>query len=376
MSPASAERYPPYQPIDQAANIANKRRTIEIMQQLIDAPPAELQDAIRAGYHEDARVNYSHPLNELVGLNALGDQFWAPLRHALPDVERRYDILAGGNYHDAEFVGCCGHYVGTFENDWLGIPATGGVVAMRYAEGHVLREGKIAGSHVFIDFLDLMRQVGYWPIAPSLGREMHWLSPRTHDGVILTPQADEVSQHTHGLILKMSTGLGVYDGKPLTPEMMELIEIEDARHFHPNLMWYGPAGIGTTRRIKGFDEYHGHPFLTAFPDRGARDKAHFIRISDGRYAVTGGWGYLQATHSGNGFLGMPATGKHVAMRVMDFYRCDEQTICENWVPMDIPYLLLQMGVDVFGRMRHQFRQSTKLSIKSWLVEQSASESTA
>jgi hypothetical protein len=65
---------------------------------------------------------------------------------------------------------------------------------------------------------------------------------------------------------------------------------------------------------------------------------------------------LQATHSGNDFLGVPATGKHVAMRVMDFYRCDDKTIVENWVPFDIPHLLLQMGVDVFGRMRHQLRQ--------------------
>ena len=140
MSPEIREGYPPYQAFDQAVNIANKRRVIEIMQQLIEAPPAELQHAIHAGYHAGARVNLSHPLNELSGLDALGVQFWAPLRHALPDVERRPDILAGGIYRDAEFVGCLGHYVGTFENDWLGIPATGGVVAVRYAEGHELRD--------------------------------------------------------------------------------------------------------------------------------------------------------------------------------------------------------------------------------------------
>ena len=367
MTESLSEKYPSYQPIAQVANLANKQRIGELMQQLLDAPLAELNDAIRAGYHDDASVNLTHPLNELSSLDTVGEQFWKPLRHALPDVERRYDILAGGLYRDAHWVGCFGHYIGTFENDWLGIPATDGVVAVRYAEGHELRDGKIASSYVFIDFLDLMRQVGYWPIAPSLGREIHWLSPLTHDGVILTLQDDTVSQRTHELILKMSTGLGVYNGQPLTREMMELIEIEDAKHFHPNLLWYGPAGIGTTRRIKGFDDYHGHPFLNAFPDRGGRAKAHFIRISDGHYAVTGGWGYLQATHTGNDFLGVPATGKRVAMRVMDFYRCDDQTICENWVPMDIPHLLLQMGVDVFGRMRHQFRQNGKLSVKSWLL---------
>lgn len=363
----SPNGYPPYPPIAQAENIANKRRLVEIMQQLVDVAPDELIDVLTAGYHADAKVNITHPINELSGRQALEEEFWKPLRHAVPDVERRHDIVAGGIYRSAHWIGCLGHYVGTFENDWLGIPATNGVVAVRYAEGHELRDGKIATSYIFIDFLDLMRQAGYWPIAPSLGREMQWLAPMTHDGVILAPQDDAVSQRTHELIARMHSSLDVNDGQPLTRDLMDLIEKEDAKHFHPNFMWYGAAGIGTTRRIKGFDDYYGHPFLMAFPDRGARDKVHFIRISDGHYAVTGGWGYLQATHTGNDFLGVPATGKHVAMRVMDFYRCDDQTICENWVPFDIPHLLYQMGVDVFGRMRHQFRQTGKLSVRSWLL---------
>jgi predicted ester cyclase len=282
-------------------------------------------------------------------------------------MERRVDILAGGLYRGDHWLGCLGHYVGTFADDWLGLPATQGVVAVRFAEGHALREGKLSRSYIFIDFLDLMRQAGYWPIAPSLGREMHWLSPQTHDGVILSPQADAVSRRTHTFIVRLHTSLDVLDGQVLNPETMDLIEREDARHFHPNFLWYGPAGIGTTRGIKGFSDYHGHPFLTAFPDRGGGEPPHFIRISDGPYAVTGGWGYLQATHTGNDFLGLPATGKRVVMRVMDFYRCDDRTICENWVPIDIPHLLLQMGVDVFGRMRHQFRQTYKSSVRAWLL---------
>ncbi len=264
-------------------------------------------------------------------------------------------------------MGCLGHYVGTFAREWLDIPATDGVVAVRFAEGHEVRDGRIARSYIFVDWLDLMRQAGYWPIAPSLGREMQWLSPLTHDGVLLTPQDQAISQRTHDFILRIHTGLDVAEGRTLTPEIMDLIEQEDARHFHPNFLWYGAAGIGTTRGIKGFDDYHGHPFLTAFPDRGSRDTTHFIRISDGHYAVTGGWGYLQATHTGDGFLGLPATGRHVVMRVMDFYRCDDHTICENWVPFDIPHLLYQLGVDVFRRMRLQFRQTEKLSVRSWLL---------
>ena len=41
------------------------------------------------------------------------------------------------------------------------------------------------------------------------------------------------------------------------------------------------------------------------------------------------------------------------MRVMDFYLHDEGLIRENWVPLDILDLLLQMGVDVLGRLQEQ-----------------------
>jgi len=54
-------------------------------------------------------------------------------------------------------------------------------------------------------------------------------------------------------------------------------------------------------------------------------------------------------HVGPDFLGSGPTGKEVTMRVMDFYLHRE-----NWVPIDIIELLLQMGVDVFSRMRSHF----------------------
>ncbi len=353
-----------FQAIDQAENIANKQRIMDIMGHLVAAPVTQLEEIIRDSYHPDAYISGAHPINEL-SQETYAEKVWKPLRLALPDIERRYNILAGGIYRQANYIGCLGYYVGTFENDWMGIPASRKVVSVRYAEGHELHEGRITKSYVFIDFLDLMRQVGYWQIAPSLGREMCWLPPAKQDGVILTPQDNEVSQRSIERVLRMQAALSLSNGQPPTREVLDQMEM--VKHWHPNFMWYGPAGIGTTRGLKGFEDYHQIPFLVAFPDRGGSDTGHFIRIGDGNFAVTGGWGYLQATHTGNNFLGIPATGKRVAMRVMDFYRCDEHTILENWVPFDIPHLLLQLGVDVFGRMRHQFRQHHPIDVSDWLL---------
>lgn len=355
-----------YTSVDQVHNIANKRRLIDIMQALVTVPLRELSDAAQASYHADACVSVSHPVNELHGIDSVESMLWTPLRHALPDAERRNAIVAGGRYRDADWIGCWGHYIGTFENDWFGIPATRGAVAVRYAEGHYLRDGRIVQSYVFLDLLDLMQQAGYSPLAPSLGSTVPWLPPLTHDGVILTPQENARSQRTIERVLAMHAALGHYNGQPPSREVLDLMQMR--AHWHPHFMWYGPAGIGTTRGLRGFEDYHQIPFLIAFPDRrGDPDIGHFIRIGDGDYAVTGGWGYLQATHTGGDFLGMPPTGRRIRMRVMDFYRCDETTLCENWIPMDIPHILLQMGVDIFGRMRHQARQAGALRASEWLL---------
>ena len=354
-----------YSPVDQARNIANKRRVMSIMAGLAEEPVERLADIARDGWSADVELNVTHPINELRGRAAGLERLWMPLRHALPDMERREHFVAGGRYRDGDWIACMGHYLGSFERDLLGIPATRGAVCLRYCEGHELRGGQIVKSYLFLDFLDLMRQTGYFPLAPSLGCEMRWLPPRSLDGILLSPQDEDRSRKTIETVLKMHAALGYFSGEPPTRAVLD--EMEQAKHWHPNFMWYGAAGIGTTRGLRGFEDYHQIPFLVAFPDRAGSAQGHFIRIGDGCFAVTGGWGYLQATHTGGELFGVAATGKRIKMRVMDFYRCDDATIVENWVPMDVPHILLQMGLDIFGRMRHQHRQRHAISASDWLV---------
>jgi len=363
-----------FTPLDQARNLANKRRVQAAMQALTEAPAAQLEDAIAAAWREDAAFHGTHPVNDLVGRAAIRREFWEPLRRALPDLERREGILAGGVYQGRELVACYGHYLGTFAADWFGIPATRQALLARYCEAHELADGAICRSYVFLDYLDIMRQAGYWPLAPSLGQEGIWQHPLGNDGVLLEPQEETTSRRSLELVLAMQTAMSWYPaGRPTRAALDEMVQ---KRFWHPRFMWYGPAGIGSTRGLTNYEAYHQIPFLVAFPDRGKlQDKGysgHFIRIGDGRYAVTGGWGHLLATHTGVDWLGLAPTGKVVNMRVMDFYRCDEArdgrySLRENWVPIDIPHLLLQMGVDVFGRMRHQFRQTGATGTSAFLL---------
>jgi len=72
------------------------------------------------------------------------------------------------------------------------------------------------------------------------------------------------------------------------------------------------------------------------------------------FSATGGWPSRHMLHQGGGWLGLGATDRAVTMRVMDFYNADAGLIRENWVPIDILNVLLQIDVDVLARVRSQF----------------------
>ncbi len=299
--------------------------------------------------HPDARLWASHPWNVRQGQAQIAE-VWQDLRHALPDLERRQLIFVGGeslpdprvspDLAGRSLIATMGHYVGTFRQDLCGIPATNAPVSLRFAEVHHLQDGRIAHSYCLWDLIDLMRQAGCWPIAPSLGAEGMWPGPATQDGLRLGVTED--GSASFATVMAMHASLGAFDGKSVH-------SMPQAPFWHPDFLWHGPAGIGTTRGLAGFQAHHQIPFLHAFPDR--KGAGHYVRLADGPYVVTGGWPSVTATHSG-AWLGLPATGKPIAMRVMDFYRLQGGVICENWVPIDILHILMQMGIDILDRLHH------------------------
>ena len=346
----------------QSANVANKLFVRKVLNALAESSGGNLQAALAGAYHPDAEWRGSHPLNEVRGLDAIAATVWAPLHAAFPDLERRDTILVGGTFEDRHYVATVGHYCGTFRKPWLTIPATGRPVYIRYGEVHQVIDGRIAQTTALIDVLDVIRQAGFWPLAPSLGTEEQWPCPLTGDGIVLTETDPAQSAANLAQTLAMHKTLGDYDD--LSNAGREgLLNMPQKQHWHPKMMWYGPSGIGTTRGLQGFVDYHQLPFRIAFPKRigGSQwtDKkkgGHYIRIGDGAYSVTGGWPSVAAKHVGGNFLGVAPTGRDVTMRVMDFYLHHEGLIRENWVPLDIIHLLKQMDVDVFDRMQSFFRR--------------------
>ncbi len=365
----SVENSPPIgaKPIDQTQNVANKKWVHQQMQAIVAAGRAGVQEILANTYHADAHWRGAHPLNEMSGIAAMAQQAWQPLFEAMPDIERRDEIVVGGRFTDRhsetrDMVAMVGHYIGTFKNDWLDIPATGQPMFLRYGEVHELRDGKIERSSCIWDILDFIRQAGFWPLAPSWGTEGLWLGPFTGDGLVFDTQDMDEGLASIAQTLAMHQTLGEYNDHELAGRE-GLLNMPQKEHWHDKMMWYGPSGIGTTRGLAGFVDFHQLPFRLAWPGRkgGAnlfKDEnprfGHYIQIGDGAYSVTGGWPSVVAYHSGGGLFGTGPTNRQVEMRVMDFYLHHEGKIRENWVPIDILHLLLQMDIDVMQRMRDQF----------------------
>ncbi len=333
--------------------LAAKRFARGALNAIAEARPGELDRRLAEAYAPDAEWRGSYPLNELKGVEAIAATVWRPLQAAFPDLERRDVMLIGGRWNDGLWIGTVGHYCGTFRQDWLTIPATGRSINLRYGEFHRIAGGRIVQTTSLIDILDVIRQAGFWPIAPSLGVEEQWPAPFTAEGIVLSEQDPTASAASLAQTLAMHKTLGDYndhEGKG----RQGLLDMPQKIHWHPKMMWYGPCGIGTTRGLQGFVDWHQLPFRIAFPNR--RGGNHYVRIGDGPYSATAGWPSVHAQHLGGDFLGVGPTGRDVTMRVMDFYFHHEGLIRENWVPIDIIHLLKQMDVDVFARMRSFFRR--------------------
>jgi predicted ester cyclase len=316
---------------------SDKQRVFDLLNRL----PTDSQAADTLFAH-DLEWHGSHPINDGMGRDGWASAALAPLKAAFPDLERRDDIVMAGLFKNRPWIACTGHYVGTFSSPLFGIPATGHLAFLRYGEFYRLGpDGSVAEVVAIWDVVGLMITAGVSPLPRAAGVDLLIPGPRTRDGVQPTSVESEAGAITNARVEAMIAGLMQFDGQSLGSMAQE-------RFWSPEMTWYGPGGIGSNRRLKGFQDFHQRPFLTAFPDR--KGGNHKARIGDGMYCASTGWPSIQATHAGP-YLGQPATHRRITMRVMDWWRRDGEMLAENWVFIDLPDLFLQMGRDLFAEMR-------------------------
>ena len=309
----------------------------------LEAAPADaLADVIGEYALPGYRFRGVHPFNELNGADSIAGTVWQPMRKSFISMQRRQDIfMAGPNLIDGTmWVTSMGKFMGLFDDDWLGIPATGKIALIPYCEFHRIEGGKIAESALWIDIISVMKQAGLQPLPMQTGAEIVNPGPRMCDGLLFNAQDEAESKKTLDLIMEMCNDL-VGDGMESNDDMLR-------KTWHDNMIWFGPSGIGATYTIERYQQQHQGPFNAGL--KNIDFNGHILEHAEGNYGGWFGWPNLKM-NQGDGFLGLPASDRPTEMRVVDIYRRDGDKLAENWIFIDFLHYLKLLGVDVLERCR-------------------------
>jgi len=326
----------------------NKKIYKKFSDDLLVVKQEGLSNTIHQFFNKEAKINVVAPFNEIIGGKELLEKLFNPMLYAFPNLYRRTDILFSGIFNEEEWVTGSGHYVGTFAKDWMGIPANNQLTFLRFGEFHRMQDGQAIETYLFFDLIDLLRQIGKWPLlTKSLGDERFIPGPITSDGIILQEQNPEDSLSSLVMVEEM---------------LKRLFTKEQAwrKYWYDNMMWYGPSGYGSYIGIDGFARFQ-LPYESIFDpfrkssvamncERGSSldiaVKGHFARFAEGNYVASGGW----PSHGGHlcgKWLGIEPKGQQFTCRISDWWRREGNKLVENWVFVDLVDMLKQLDYDVF-----------------------------
>lgn len=331
---------------------ANKALVLDWWAALDDADPGRRATAT-ASMAPKTRWHGHLPVGRVDGADRFLAEAWEPLHRSFPDLERETFIFFAGTSNGRvdgdldrdghRWVTGTGVFRATFAGDYLGIPATGGPVTIRWGEFCRVTDGRIDEVFFLVDVIDLMQQAGY-DVLPDLGVAGMYPPPAADDGVLAEPQDDARSSHCLDRIRSfIFDGMNVFDRS-------DLASMGLADYFHPDLRWYGPGGIGACLSFREFEDVHQRPWLVAFPDRQVQDLDALI--AEGDYCGAPGWAGVKGRHTGP-YRGVEGTGNEMGWNGLDWWKLDGEQFVENWVFVDMVHMFGQMGVDLFGRLREQ-----------------------
>ena len=334
----------------------NKKIYKKFSEDLLYVTEDRLSNAVHHFFNNEAKINVVAPINEITGGKGLFKKIFGPMLCSFPDLYRRTDLFFAGIFNNQEWVTSSGHFVGTFTNNWMGIPANNTLTYLRYGEFHRMKNNKAVETFLFFDLIDLLRQIDKWPLKiNSLGDEQFIPGPITSDGILLSNQDSLQTKKSLMMVEKMLKNL--YTKKQTW-----------RKYWHPNMMWYGPSGYGSYIGVDGFasfqlpyesvfDPYRKSTFSMTCEKESKLDlavKGHFARFSEGNFVASGGW----PSHGGHlckDWLGIKANGQQFTCRVSDWWRREGNLLIENWVFVDLIDMLKQLDYDVFKETNIQLQ---------------------
>ncbi len=132
------------------------QHNLELVQGMYEALNSQDLDAHDRYWHEDMIWHGPPGFGDIHGLQAFKDQVMRPFYEAFPDYHAKNDI----EFADENWVAATGFLTGTQKGPYLGFPATGKPMRMRFSDFWSVRDGKLSENWVMVDHIDVFRQLG------------------------------------------------------------------------------------------------------------------------------------------------------------------------------------------------------------------------
>ena len=94
---------------------------------------------------------------DIHGLEGFKYDVLVPFYKAFPDYYAKNDIELA----DGDWVSATGYLTGTHRGEWMGLPATGRPMRMRFSDFWLVRDGLLSENFVMVDTIDVMKQLGF-----------------------------------------------------------------------------------------------------------------------------------------------------------------------------------------------------------------------
>jgi len=220
---------------------------------------------------------------------------------------------------------------------FAGVPAPADKpwVKIRDLDFYLLEGNRIKINWCIIDVVDLFEQVGYKVLPPAPMQTQGYLPPKAMAGFPAPLSAHVTPEDTA-------------EATALWTEAVKedyLLNVNGARHWADDLVWYGPGGVGTARSRNEYQKHFLMPLHAAFSDLNMQTD---LILCEGGFC--GAHFVLYGTHTGE-WLGEKPTGKRVPIRCGAHAHILHGKIVEGWLIMDIPRAFAAIGVDFYARAR-------------------------
>jgi len=200
---------------------------------------------------------------------------------------------------------------------------------------------RIAYNWCLIDFVDLMRQLGYQVLPKPALPEGVFYPPKAMDGIpaplsrLADPMDAEIAK---AMIINLIN--------------WDFVEGDGPSHlWSEDMTWYGSAGFGKASNKQEYEEHILKPLREGISER-------YLDLDvvncEGRYC--GIHGYLSGKHTGV-WLGEEPTNLQINLRFGIHWRLNvaEGTVEECWAMFDLPAAFIGININLFDRIDDKYR---------------------